>query len=75
MRARLARQRDDVADQIAQQHRAAPVQVRDREHAALAVRQAAAGLRIDHFEMVEVGRDVLAGAHPRRIAPDRPASR
>ncbi len=52
--ARLARQRDDIADEVPQQHRAAAMQMRDREHAALAVRQAAAGVRIDHLKIIEI---------------------
>jgi hypothetical protein len=59
VRARPARQRDHVADQVAQQHGATAMQVGDRKHAAFAVRQAQATVRVDDFEVIEIGRDVL----------------
>ena len=58
-RARRARQRDDIADEIAQQHGAATMQMGDGERAALAVSEASAGFGLDHFEMVKIGHEVL----------------
>ena len=58
-RAMRARQRDDVADQIAQEHGPATMQMGDRQHAALAVGERPPGRRIDRLEVVEVRAEVL----------------
>ena len=58
-RARRVRQRDDIAYEIAQQYGAAPMEMGDGERAALAISEASAGVWLDHFEMVEIGHEVL----------------